>query len=124
MAAFVVKYYESLNRSFKLDSFVRQLVLAYEYANRTKLGGNEVNFGQAVSLNDIYSLFNISPVNHGYKKENFLWDLGRLISNLDEVKDYSIELGYSRNVGKMELIYDVHDQEHKVSSLTVYKKTN
>jgi hypothetical protein len=120
MADFIVKYYEQLNRSFKLDRFVKQLVLAYEYVNRTRLGGKEVNYGMAVSINDIYSLFNISPVNHGYKKENFLWDLGQLISQLEDVKKYRIELGYSRQVGNMFLIYDVHNHEHKVSSLTVY----
>lgn len=116
--------YKKINSSFNATAFMNRLFKAYEYLNKSMYASRTVQYGNAVPLEDIFKLFTLSPVSNDYKIENFLWDLGRLTSDIPAHNSFQIELGSSRDIGKMLVIKDASGKTSKYSSLTVYKKTS
>jgi len=114
--------YRKLNRTFNSKSFFKQLLKAYEYVNAIKYDSKEVKYGYNVSLKSIFELFTLSPMASDYKLENFLWDLGRLVSMGTSFDEYRLELGYSREVGKMYLIKTMDGETQKASTLIIHKE--
>lgn len=119
---FIELYYKKINNSFNANSFVTRLIKAYEYLNRALYSSQKTQFGNAVPLEDIFKMFTISPASSDYKMENFLWDLGRLISSDFQHSNYLIEFGTSRKISRTLIIKDVDGNENKFSTLTIYLK--
>lgn len=117
----IEKTYKKINSSFNPESFFKRLLRAYEYAYTRMYSCREVSFGYGVSLKDLFDIFTISPSSTDYKIENFLWDLGRLATTSSKFEDFSIELGFSRDVKKMYLIKTGNGETLKVSTLTIHK---
>jgi len=115
-------FYKKINISFNANSFINKLVKAYEFANKAMYGSKDITFGNAVPLDDIFKIFTISPTGNDYKKENFIWDLGRLISQIPDNSKYQIELGFSRKIGNTMIIKDTEGNINNFSTLTIYKK--
>lgn len=114
--------YRKLNRSFNSKLFFRQLLKAYDYLNTIKYSTKDVKYGFNISLKSVFDLFALSPMATGYKIDNFLWDLGRLISTGTVYDNYRLELGYTRDVGKMYLIKALNGEERKASTLIIHKE--
>ncbi len=121
VSKFIEQTYKKLNSSFNPSRFFKRLLKAYELANINMYLNREVKYGFAVSLKDIFDIFCISPGAVDYKIENFLWDLGRMISREDSLTGYRLELGFSRDVKKMYLIKTEQGESHKASTLTIYQ---
>ncbi len=121
VAKIVEQFYKRINGSFNVNSFGNRLVKAYEFLNKSMYSSRTVQYGNAVPLEDIFKMFTLSPLSNDYKIENFLWDLGRLTSNLQNYTKYQLEFGFSRNIGRMYIIKDIEGNTHKYSTLTVYK---
>ncbi|MBP7564177.1 MAG: hypothetical protein KA886_10355 [Candidatus Cloacimonetes bacterium] len=119
---FIELYYKKLNSSFNANAFTVRMIKAYEYLNRSIYCSKDTQFGNAVPLEDIFKIFTVSPVSSDYKLENFIWDLGRLISSEFDHPNYQIELGTSRKISRTMIIKDIEGNEHKYSTLTVYLK--
>ncbi len=117
----VEQTYKKINSSFNVNAFANKLIKAYEYVNKALYGSNKTQFGNAVPLEELFKIFTISPSSSDYKIENFLWDLGRMISNSPTNAGYQFEFGFSRNIGRMMIIKDTDGIIHKYSTLTVYK---
>jgi len=118
---FIEKYYRKVNSSFNLNSFASKLMKAYDYVNRSMYASRQVQYGNAVSLDELFKIFTVSPSATDYKLENFLWDLGRLIASEYVNPNFQFEFGFSRQVGRMMIIRDADGNEHKYSSITIYK---
>lgn len=119
---YVDQYYKAINSSFNVNTFISRLLKAYEYINKSVYASQTVQFGNAVPLDDIFKIFTISPSSSDYKKENFLWDLGRLISLQVNHPNYQIEFGFSRHHGHTMSIKDADGNVNNFSSITIYKK--
>lgn len=122
VAKLIEATYKKINSSFNSGAFFRRLLRAYEYAYTRMYACREVSFGYGVSLKDLFDIFTISPNSADYKLENFLWDLGRLISSSEYSEDYRVELGFSRDVKKMYVVKTVNGENLKVSTLTIHKE--
>lgn len=114
--------FKKMNSSFNANAFFKKILRAYDYASSRKHGTSTTKYGFAVSIKDIFDIFSIAPGSSDYKIENFLWDLGRLISVSNTFGKYQIEYGYSRDVGKMLYIKTINGESLKVSTLTIYKE--
>lgn len=114
--------FKKLNSSFNANAYFKRLLKAYEYASSRMYGSKETRYGFAVSLRIIFEIFSIAPGASDYKMENFLWDLGRLITHSDSYGKYRIEYGYSRNVGKMHFIKTSNGDSLKVSTLSIFQE--
>jgi hypothetical protein len=116
------QYYKKINSSFNVTAFMNRLIKAYEYLNKSMYSSRIVQYGNAVPLEDIFKMFSLSPMSNDYKIENFLGDLGRMISNTLNHNNFQIELGFSRDIGRMMIIKDAEGNSFKYSTLTVYTK--
>lgn len=114
--------FKRLNSSFNANTYFKKLLKAYEYATSRMYGSKETRYGFAVSLRSIFEIFSIAPGASDYKMENFLWDLGRLITHSDCYGKYRIEYGYSRNVGRMHFIKTISGESLKVSTLSIFQE--
>ncbi|HQQ68522.1 MAG TPA: hypothetical protein PLX77_06815, partial [Candidatus Cloacimonadota bacterium] len=104
------------------NSFLKRLLKAYEYASSKMYGSKETKYGYAVSLKMIYDIFSIAPGAADYKIENFLWDLGRMLSFAEAIEPYRLEYGFSRDVRTMYIIKSAGGESLKASTLTIYKE--
>lgn len=120
VAKTVEKTYRKLNSSFNPNSFFKRLLKAYEFANTRMYSTREVKYGHSVGLKDIFDLFTLSPAASDYKIENFLWDIGRLPTT--HFDNYSLELGFSRDVHKMYIVKKANGESLKASSITIHKE--
>jgi len=119
---FIEQFYKKINSSFNAGQFVNRLIKAYEYLNKSIYASRLVQYGNAVPLDDIFKVFTVSPASSDYKIENFLWDLGRLISSGFIHPGFQLEFGFSRHEGRMLIIRDADGKDYKYSTLTLYKK--
>lgn len=118
----VEQSYKKLNYSFNPNAFLKRLLKAYEYASSKMYGSKDTKYGYAVSLKMMYEIFSIAPGAADYKIENFLWDLGRMLSYAEALKPYSLEYGFSRDVRTMYYIKNAAGETLKASTLTIYKE--
>ncbi|MDZ4121305.1 MAG: hypothetical protein U1C33_02705 [Candidatus Cloacimonadaceae bacterium] len=114
--------YKKLNYSFNANAFFKRLLRAYEYASSRVYTTKETKYGYAVSLKVMFDIFTIAPSSADYKIENFLWDLGRLISSSEGYDPYRLEYGFSRDVRTMYIIKTASGENMKASTLTIYKE--
>lgn len=118
-----LRYQKIIGKKFDANRFMKELLAAYKYANRSAYREKDVLWGRAVSLDTIYELLTMRRSGRQeYPKQLYAYDLGCLKEQFDMViDDYKFELGFARNQSKAVLIVDSHGRESRVSSLTVYK---
>lgn len=121
VAKLVEQSFKKLNSSFNANAFFKRVLTAYEFVNSRVYGSKETRFGYAVSLKLLYDVFSVAPGSQDYKRENFLWDLGRLLYANDAYGHYHLELGNSRNAGTMYIIKTANGESLKASTLTIHK---
>ena len=125
IAAWASKQYDRIvKRKSDHQRFCRDLLAAYEKANRLSFKGDSVLWGKAVSLNNIYELLTLRQASRGdYPREVFIYELARLKEQPEiRYREYRFELGFSRNVANTLLIVDHQGRESRVGSLIIYKE--
>jgi len=123
-AKWVASRYQALTgKRFDAPGFMRELISAYEYANKVAYREGEVKWGLAVAIEELYNLLTLKRgARLEYPKALFLYELGRLKEQVElKVDEYQLEIGYPRKHEKAVTIVDSRGRESRVSSLTVYK---
>ena len=124
LAAWVNGHYQAMiGKSFDAPAFMKDLLQAYQFANKVAYREEEVLWGRAVSLELVYELLTLKQTaKQEYPKAMFIFHLARLKEQFDlTYKEYRMELGTARNQAKALLLIDSQGREHRVSSLTLYK---
>ncbi len=118
------RYKRLTGRKFNQTAFMKELLEAYTYANRLNFPGKTVTWGQAVSLNDLYSLLTMKQSSRqDYPKQFYMYDLGLLKENATISMDrYRFELGTARDQARAITVIDSKGRQDKISSLTIYEE--
>lgn len=118
-----VRYRGLVERKFDSQRFCRDLLEAYQIANKLAYGKNEVLWGRAVSLNTIYDLLTVTQSSkRDYPKVLYTYELARLKEQFEiRYKNYTFEFGFARNQAHALLLVDSKGRESRVSSLTIHK---
>lgn len=122
LAAWVRQRYERVARSrFDAERFKKDLLAAYQYANRAKYGG-DVRWGLHIELTMIYELLTLrGAARADYPRQLFVFDLARLlqIPNL-ELAGRKFEFGSARGHDKIFIVVDAQGRESRLASLAVH----
>ena len=124
LAAWVTGRYQAMvGKRFDAESFMKDLLQAYKFANKVAYREEEVLWGRAVGLEVIYDLLTVKQsARQEYPKPLFIYNLARLKEQFDlKFEEYRMELGTARNQSKALLLVDSQGRENRVSSLTIYK---
>lgn len=124
LAAWVaVRYKKVISRKFNAQAFMKDLLEAYQFANRITFLGKEPAWGRAVSLMDLYDIMTVKAASRqDYPKQFFVFDLGLLKeSPTMELVPYRFELGFARNQSRALVVVDSSGRESRISSLTIYR---
>lgn len=116
-------YKKTIGKKFDTAAFMKDLLEAYNYANRLTFREGDILWGKAVPLELIYTLFSVKKsVRLEYSKIAFMYEIGRLKENSDmSIEGYKFEFGFARNQSRAMTILDSQGRESKISSLTIYK---
>ena len=124
LAAWVaVRYKKVISRKFNAQAFMKDLLEAYQFANRITFLGKEPIWGRAVSLMDLYDIMTVKATSRqDYPKQFFVFDLGLLKeSPTMELDPYRFELGFARHQSRALVVVDSSGRENHFSSLTIYR---
>ncbi len=125
LATWVAGRYERVVRSrFEAQTFKKELLAAYQIANRAKYGG-QVQWGNSVELAMIYDLLTLrQAARQEYPRQLFLFDLARLREEPDvEFDGHRFEFGFARGQDKVFAVVDRQGREARLGSLIVYERT-
>ena len=123
LAAWVALRYERVVRSrFDAETFKKELLAAYQIANRAKYGG-KVQWGNSVELSMIYDLLTLrQAARQEYPRQLFLFDLARLREEPDvQFGGQRFEFGFARGQDKVFAVVDRQGREARLGSLIVYE---
>lgn len=127
VAKWVSVHYDGIvNRAFSRTRFCRDLLTAYELANRLAFHENKIAWSRAVALKQVYELLTVSQgARQDYPLLLFQYQLGRLREEFDVRHDeYRFEFGFARDQRRAYLVVDSTGREQRISSLTVYRDEN
>jgi hypothetical protein len=125
VAAWVSKEYRRLMDSrFDSARFCKDLLNAYECANRLVMRSAEVVWGSPIMLKDIYRLLTLKQATkQEYPEALFTYDLARLKEQVEMVYDgRKFELIPSRESASSYVLVNSQGQESRVQSLTIHDR--
>jgi hypothetical protein len=113
-----------VKRSFNADRFAKDLLKAYEVANRLIYRDKIVKWGNAVSLKELYKLLTLQAMSRReYPENQYIYDLSLFRQSDMRFNGHHFELGTSREVGRTYLLIDPDSKrEVCVSSLIIYEE--
>ena len=116
------RYKSIVNRPFNAGRFAKELRAAYEVANRLSFQNRNVQWGNVVSLKELYKLLTLrGGSRREYPEPHYIYDLSRFRQSEMHFDNYRFELGTSREVGRTYLLIDPDTRrEIRVSSLSIY----
>lgn len=114
-------YQRTIGSKFNSERFYKELLGAYEMLSRLP-GGDEVAWGNPVSLKAIYQLFTLHhTARQEYPEALFTYDLARLREQVDMAyAGHRFELVPTRKLGL--LLVDSQGRESRVDSLAIYAR--
>ncbi|MCD6578753.1 hypothetical protein J7L48_04710 [bacterium] len=117
-------YRKIVKRPFNADRFAKDLLEAYEVANRLIHRDKIVQWGNVVSLKELYRLLTLRAASRReYSENQYIYDLSLFRQSNMRFNGHCFELGTSREVGRTYLLIDPDSKrEVRVSSLTIYKE--
>ncbi len=117
------RYRGLVERKFDSQRFCRDLLEAYQIANKLAYGKNEVLWGRAVSLTTIYDLLTVpQSAKRDYPKALYTYELARLKEQFEiRYKNYTFEFGSAKNQSHALLLVDSKGRESRVSTLIIHK---
>ena len=121
----VSSYYRKIvKRPFNADRFAKDLLKAYEVANRLIYRDKIVKWGNAVSLKELYKLLTLRAASRReYSDDQYIYDLSLFRQSDMRFNGHHFELGTSREVGRTYLLIDPDSKrEVRVSSLIIYEE--
>lgn len=121
----VSSYYRKIvKRSFNADRFAKDLLKAYEVANRLIHRDKIVKWGNAVSLKELYKLLSLRAMSRReYPENQYIYDLSLFRRSDMRFNGHHFELGTSREIGRTYLLTDLDSKrEVRVSSLIIYEE--
>ncbi|MBU6428563.1 MAG: hypothetical protein KGR26_06120, partial [Cyanobacteria bacterium REEB65] len=124
LAAWVAKRYDRVGNSrFDAQAFKKELLAAYQIANRAKYGG-AIQWGNSVELTLIYDLLTLrQAARQDYPRQLFLFDLARLREEPDLQHDgHRFEFGFARGQDKVFAVIDRQGREVRLGSLILYDR--
>ncbi len=120
------EYQKIINNKFNAEILCKDLLGAYEMANKLNLNKDSVVWGHPVPLKEIYKLLTLKQsAKQDYPEIMFSYDLARLKEQFDIGYDgHRFEFVPSRNQSSGFLLVNSKGQESRVSSLIIYDKDN
>ncbi|GAB4210308.1 MAG: hypothetical protein OHK0012_00250 [Synechococcales cyanobacterium] len=114
-----------LNRAFQGERLCQELVTAYELLNRLQNQSLTPQWGQSVSLFQIYEVLTLrTATRQDYSKVLFAYDLGQLRQQGAMIwKGYRLELAAVRQARDNLVFLNRQGLEERVGTLTVYAPT-
>jgi len=125
IAVWVGKEYRRLMDSrFDSARFCKDLLNAYECANRLVMQSPTVVWGSPIALKDIYRMLTLKQsTKQEYPEALFTYDLARLKEQVDMVYDgRKFELIPSRDQASSFVLVNSQGQESRVQSLTIHDR--
>lgn len=118
-----LRYQKVVGKKFDAKRLMKELMGAYQYANRYTYRGEDVLWGRAISLELLYDLLTLrKPSKQDYPKSLYLYELGLLKEQPDlSVDGFAFEFGFAREQSKALVLVDSRGRESRVSSLTIYQ---
>ncbi len=118
-----LRYQKVVGKKFDAKRLMKELMGAYQYANRYVYRGEDVFWGRAVSLELLYELLTLrKPGKLDYPKTLYLYELGLLKEQVDlSIEGFTFEFGFAREQSKALVIVDSRGRESRISSLTIYQ---
>jgi hypothetical protein len=119
-----IRYKRVSGRKFNSVAFMKDLLNAYQIANRLVYREKDEAWGRAVPLHQIYELLTLKQASRqDYPRQFFIYDLGLLKEQTTiSLEGYRFELGFARNQSRSIVIVDSLGRESRISSLTIYRE--
>jgi hypothetical protein len=125
VATWVTGHYRRvIDSKFDAPRFCRELLAAYELANRLVLNESTVRWGNSVPLKDLYKLLTLKQsAKQDYPEVLFTYDLALLQEQFDICYEgYLFEFVPSRNQSTGLLLVNSRGQESRVMGLIIHPK--